>query len=423
MRGDHVIARREFLRAAAKFSAGAAVVLPALGALTSCTPADPYPHADDLRFPRPNQPVRWNLYPENPAVASGRAIEKDGPLQIFSWDSYLSPPLIRQFQKDLGVEVQLSTYFDINEAISKLRAGAVRPDVFFPTLDVLGRLIAAEMLQPLNRDYLTNFDNIWPQLRSPFYDLGSQYTVPYSVYSTGIAWRNDLVHDDIPHMDNPWSIVADTNYKGKIYVLQDSREAIGLVLLEMGIDDLNTEDASQITAATERLLEISHDVQIKFSQDDYTLVPEGQAWIHQAWSGDMVASPYYLPGTKGFDEIAAGSRVLSYWFPPDAHGEVTNDVMAIPRVAAHPVLAHTFIDYLMEPDNATANFEWVGYQQPLESLTLDQVVASYPWLADDNMKACLVSKEAVAKGYRSLELSPEAELLWQQAWLHFQSDG
>jgi len=137
----------------------------------------------------------------------------------------------------------------------------------------------------------------------------------------------------------------------------------------------------------------------------------------------MVASPYYLPNTKGFDQIVAGSRVLSYWFPADDRGEVTNDVMAIPRVAAHPVLAHAFIDYLMEPDNAAANFEWVGYQQPLESLTLDQVVESYPWLADDNMRDCMVTKDSMAHAYRSLELSPEADLLWQQAWLQFTSDG
>ena len=423
MREDHVIARREFLRAAAKLSAGASLALPLLGALSSCATPDPYPHAGDLRFPRPTDPVRWNLYPENPPIASGRPIEKSGALEIFSWDSYLSPPLIRQFASDLGVKVEVSTFADMPEAISKLRAGAVHPDVFFPTLDVLGRMVAAELLQPINHDYLSNFDNIWKSLRSPFYDLGSQYTVPYSVYSTGISWRNDLVHDDIPNMDNPWSIVADTRYRGHIYILQDYREALGLMLLEQGGDDLNTEDASLVTGALERLIEIGQQVNLKYSLDDYTLVAEGQAWIHQAWSGDMVTSPYYLPNTKGFDSIVAAAPVISYWFPSDDRGEVTNDVMGIPRTAAHPVLAHTFIDYMLDPDNAQANFEWVGYQQPLDSLTLNTVVDTYPWLAEDNMKDCLVTKDAIANGYRSLELSPPADLLWQQAWLKFQSYG
>jgi spermidine/putrescine transport system substrate-binding protein len=423
VRADHVSARREFLRAAAKLSAGATLAVPILGMLGSCSTADPYPRAADLRFPRPSDPVRWNLYPENPPIASGRPIEKDGVLEIFSWDSYLSPPLIRQFQKDFDVKVEVSTFAGMPEALSKLRAGAVHPDLFFPTLDVLGRSVAAELLQPLNHDYLTNFGNVWKELRNPFYDRGSQYTVPYSVYSTGIAWRNDLVHDDIPNMDNPWSVVGDTQYGSHIYILDDYREALGLMLLEQGGDDLNTEDASQITAAQERLIEISQQVNIKYSIDDYTLVAEGQAWIHQAWSGDMVTSPYYIPGTKNFDSIVAAAPIISYWFPSDDRGEVTNDVMAIPRTAAHPVLAHTFINYLLEPDNAQANFDWVGYQQPLESLTLNAVVDSYPWLAEDNLKDCLVSKDAIANGYRSLELSPEADLLWQQAWLKFQSHG
>jgi spermidine/putrescine transport system substrate-binding protein len=417
---DRLVSRRDVLRTAAKLCVGA----PILGvALSACAARDPYPHAADLRFPRPSDPVRWKIYPENQPIESGKKPETDGALQIFSWDSYLSPSLIRRFEKEMNVKVQLSTFYDMNEAISKMRAGAVLPDVFFPTLDVLGRLIAAELIQPMNRDYLTNFENIWSNLQDPFYDRGSQYTVPYSVYSTGIAWRNDLVHEDIPSMDDPWSIIADPRYKNEIYVLDDYREAIGLFLLEQGIDDLNSENAAQITSASERLIDVSRQVNMKFSLDDYTLVAEGQAWIHQAWSGDMVTSPEYIPSTSSFATIVEKSAEISYWFPSDDRGEVSNDVMTVPRSAAHPVLGHVFIDYLMDPTNAAENFEWVGYQQPLDSLTLDQVVLTYPWLANDNMKDCLVSREAIANGYRSLELSPGADALWQQAWLQFQSYG
>jgi spermidine/putrescine transport system substrate-binding protein len=213
--------------------------------------------------------VTWKVYPENPAIASDLPIERDGSPQIFNWDSYVAPSLLRRFERDLGVRVEVSTFYDMNEAISKLRVGAVRPDIFFPTLDALGRLIVAGLVQPLNSSYLLNFPHVWSELQSPFYDVGSQYTVPYTVYSTGIGWRTDLVHDDIATMDNPWSVFGGESYqapyKGEIYLLDDYREALGMVLLEQGIQDINTEDASQITDAAERLIDVGRRVDIKWS--------------------------------------------------------------------------------------------------------------------------------------------------------------
>lgn len=397
----------------ARLSAG----LPLLGLLAACAPTNPYPHASDLRFPRPSDPVSWRLYSDNPPIDSGLEPEA-GPLQIFNWDSYIAPSLLRRFERDMGVKVELSTFYDMSEAIAKLRIGAVKPDIFFPTLDALGRLVVAELIRPLNHDYLSNFTNVWDELQSPFYDVGSRYTVPYAVYSTGIGWRNDLVREDIGTLANPWSIFANETYRGKVYVLDDYRTALSMILLQQGVTNINTEDAAQITSAAERLIDIGRRMSIKWSLDDYTLLPEGRAWIHQAWSGDMVTAPAYGQDTQ--DEVA---RTLSYWFPSDSHGEVSNDVVVIPKNAAHPVLAHAFIDYLLDSELTLENFTWLGYQQPLTTLTTNEVVGVFPWLGETNLRDALVTPTAIATGYRQLELSPGADALWQQAWLQFQSYG
>lgn len=403
--------RRTFLAYAA-----AAAGIPLAGLLSSCAHEPTYPHAADLRFPSPEHPVTWKRYPENPPIASELPVEEDASLRIYTWDGYVAPQVLKDFQSDYGVGIELSTFYDMTEAISKLRAGAVRPDVFFPTLDVLGRLVVATMLQPLNRDYLTNFGDIWPQLRHPFYDAGSDYTVPYAVYSTGIAWRNDLVPASIPELDDPWSVFGDTTYAGQIFVLDDYREAIAMVLQAEGVRDLNTEDGALIQHASERLSDLGNSVGLKWSLDDYTLVPEGRAYIHQAWSGDMVTSPAYGSGTP--DEVAP---TISFWFPTDGTGEVNNDMMAIPRTAEHPVLAHVFINYLMDEQHALDNFSWVGYQQPLQTLTRDQVIGVYPWLGQPNMAAALVTQEDMQNGFRQLELSTTGDAAWEMAWARFKS--
>lgn len=413
----NAITRRALLRQMAGLGLG----VPLLGmGLAACTEsaASRYPHAGDLRFPRPDAPVRWKRYPENPPIDADLPPERDRTLRLFNWDSYVAPTVLRDFERESGVHVETSTFYDMTQAMSKLRAGAVRPDVFFPTLDTLGRLIVAELVQPLQPAYLTHRNDIWPELQHPFYDLDSSYTVPYAVYTTGIGWRNDLVATDIAAMSNPWDTMWDTRHAGHVFLLDDYREALGLVLLRDGIEDINTEDARRIQQAAIDLIDLANLVDLKWSENDYTYLPEGRAWIHQAWSGDMVSSPYYGTGTP--DEVAP---TLSYWFPSDGRGEVSNDLMVIPRDAEHPVLAHLFIDYLLTSEHALDNFAWVGYQQPLMTVTEESAISLFPWLAMPNLATTLVSRDQLANGLRQLELSPGADAAWQQAWIQFKSGG
>ena len=82
--------------------------------------------------------------------------------------------------------------------------------MYFPTPDIIGKLVAGKLLQPLNRSYLPNLANVWDSLQDPFYDKGSVYTVPYTVYTTGIGYRTDavakkLTEDNPPTEHGPWS--------------------------------------------------------------------------------------------------------------------------------------------------------------------------------------------------------------------------
>lgn len=403
------VPRRAFLRAAA----GAVLT----GALAACAPRfPPSPHADDLRFPRPDDPVRWRIYPENRPIEEGRPAEA-GPLEVLSWDGYLAPDVLASFEELTGAEVVVSTFYDMNQAISKLRSGAVRPDVFVPTLDVLGRLIVAGLLQPLQHDAIPNLRHVWPSLQSPFYDLDSRYSVPYAIYSTGIGWRRDRVADP-GSLADPWSVFWDPAYDGKVFVLDDYRAAIQLALLAGGVDDINTEDARTIGAASDALSAMSESTSVKWSLDDYTYLPEGRAWVHQAWSGDMVNAPYY--GADPADEVA---RQVGYWFPADGRGEVNNDVLAVPAGARRPALAHRFIDHLLDPAVALVNYGWIGYQQPVEGLDRAAATGLYPWIADPALASVFVTEDELTRGLRQLELTPVGDALWQQAWLGFRSRG
>src|SRR6185503_3918330 len=134
----------------------------------------------------------------------------------------------------------------MDEAVEKLRTGSTKFDVFFPTPDVIGKVVAGKLLQPINQTYITNFDNVWPALQDPFYDKGSQYSVPYTLYTTGVAYRTDRVATPPSELSNGYDILWDPAYKGRIYILNDDREALGMALIRSGITDVNTEDEAQL---------------------------------------------------------------------------------------------------------------------------------------------------------------------------------
>ncbi len=82
------------------------------------------------------------------------------------------------------------------------------------------------------------------------------------------------------------------------------------------------------------------------------------------WSGDVVNAQYYLPKGQSVD-------VLRYWFPEDGKGLVDNDLMVVLKGGKNPVLAHLFLDHMLDETNALKNFGFIGYQPPQNALDSD----------------------------------------------------
>ena len=281
----------------------------------------------ELQLAKPDSPVTWPLFDDNPMIASGLEPES-GTLRIYNWNGYLWPKIKKDFAKEYGVKVEETFFTTPDEAISKIASGAVEFDVFFPTPDRIGRLVIGKSLQPLNRDYLPNLKNVWPSVRDPWYDKGSQYTVPYATWTTGIGYRADKVAKTPDSLSNPYEIYWDEANRGKVYLLDDGRDAPAHMLLKNGIQDVNTEDTEQISLAKDELKSL-YDVNVKLSTDDYTNLPEGRAWVHQMWSGSAISAQWYLPEGTGAD-------ALGFWFPEDGAGMIGNDIHRDPAQREEP---------------------------------------------------------------------------------------
>lgn len=415
--------RREFLQRSAAAALGvssAGSLLAACGGDETGAPAGGTGEGNGggageapFELARRDNPVTLPLFDDNPAIASGLEPES-GTLKIYNWIDYLDKATLRKFAREYGVKTEISVFNTMDEAVAKLRAGGVDFDVFFPTVDRLGKLVAGKLLQPLNLDYLPNLEtNIWPQLADPFYDQGPRYTVPYTIYTTGTGYRTDRVSAPPEDLPNPYDIYFDTDYRGRTFLLDDYREAMCMLLLRNGVTDVNTGDEAALEQVREDLLELTDAVNLKVSVLDYTLVPEGRAWVHQAWSGDFVSAQYYLP--QGVDYT-----VLGYWYPADGAGLVGSDTIAIPRSAANPVLAHHFLNFMLEETNAYDNFvNFVGYQPPQKSLNPDGLVADE--VVPPHLASTIVREEDFDRGYTLLELAPEVDARWQNIWSEFKA--
>jgi Spermidine/putrescine-binding periplasmic protein len=128
---------------------------------------------------RPEHPVTLPMY-EDPLKA-GMAPETGGDFVVYVYADYIDKGLVNEFCKAHGVNMQLTTYDSQDEAITKQATHAVRPDVVNITPDRLAQGVAGKLIKPINHSYIPNLAaNVWDGLQSPFYDVGSQYTVPYT---------------------------------------------------------------------------------------------------------------------------------------------------------------------------------------------------------------------------------------------------
>ena len=401
---ENAISRRQLLGAGAGLAAGA--LLAGCGGSGSSGASAGPTGAGGVPLPRPNHPVKWPIYADNKPIASGLAPETGATLQLYNWVAYINEAVIKNFCKLHNCKYQLTTFNTIDEAMAKLGSGQLNFDIFFPEVDVLGQLVEAKMIRPLNHSYIPNIANTWPDYHSPFYDVGAQYTVPYSIYTTGMAWRKDKVNLT-PGWDMPWQASA---YKGKVALLDDTREGISLALLRKGITDLNTTNTAQIQAAGSDLQQLTSLTNVRVDNNDYTDVPTGKTWIHQAWSGDMASAYAYLPKGTSID-------TLGYWFPPDHRGPVNNDLIVNLKSGSNPVLSHMFINYLLNTNNALENYSYYGYMSPLNGVTVNALVSEK--LLPPQLSSTVVLPSYFRQGLYELQLPPAAQAEWESTWNTF----
>jgi spermidine/putrescine transport system substrate-binding protein len=428
------LSRREFLRRAA----AAGIAVPSLAAILAACGSGAQTNVStsqgagggaakygtggiagaDYPLARQNAPVTWKIQSDNAVIGSGLEPEKNATLQVMRWPYYFDQGVLDDFAKKYNCTVKVTEFTDMDKGLQKINTGQGDFDIMFGmNVWALGRSIAAGLIRPINHDYIPNLAaNVWDELQNPFFDIGLQFSVPYSVWNTGILWRNDKLTIDPASMSNPYDVFWNDPPKGKTHLLANAQDVLSLALFHDGLTDVNVTDPTTITKAKDEIAEIATAAGgVQYDHVDYTDVPSGKAWLHQSWSGNASDAVVFLSDKSDAD-------VLSYYWPgTDGHpANVDNDLTVLLSSGKSPVLAHKLIDWIFDGKNALANFtNTTGYQMPLKSMSRDVMVSS--GIVPDHLSSVIVTEEDFAKGSRELELPTDADTLWSQAFSELQA--
>jgi spermidine/putrescine transport system substrate-binding protein len=316
----------------------------------------------------------------------------DGDLLIFNWAQYMDPDLQTGFEDKYGVKVTEANFDSMEAMLTKLRSGA-RYDLTFPTSEYVMRLRQEGLLHEFDRDLLSNAKGIDPYFNDPWYDPGSRYSVPYTMYTTGICWRSDVVSG----MTGSWNDITNPTAGGRAFMLDDFQEAIGEANLLNGFD-LNTEDPGQLEISKQTLLDQQGSLR-GYSTNTVQTLTSGLAVLQQAWNGDIVNVRNQVddPELFHFETCKEGVPVGS-------------DTMAVPVNARAPGTALMFINWILQPEHAAQNVAWNGYPQPVEGgkQEFTKLVKAEPSID--------ITLNTLKNGEEYRFETPEGRQLWNQIW-------
>jgi len=360
---------------------------------------------------RPDAPVTWNV-DDSQLIADDLKPEENATVKILRWPYYLAPSVIKSFEKKYSCTVEQTEFADMDKGLAKINTGQGDFDLLVGmNVWAVGRSIAAGLLRPINLSYIPNLSaNCWESFQSPFYDVESHYTLPYSVWSTGIFWRNDKITDDIAGMANPYDIFWNGAPVDKTHLLSNAQDVLSMAMFRDGLTDVNVTDAATISAAKDSMAEVVHATNAAFDHVDYTDVPKGQAYLHQSWSGNVSDAFVFLPSGDQAEN-------LSYVWPVESGvpGNVDNDALVLLNTGKNPVLGHLLLNHILDAQNAMTNFEtWTGYQMPQATMTREALVSS--GLVPEHLANCYIIESDMDRGSRELELPATADALWQSAY-------
>lgn len=268
-----------------------------------------------------------------------------GQLVIYNWGDYIDPELIEEFTKETGIQVDYQT-FDSNESMyTKIKQGGTTYDIAVPSEYMIDKMIDEDMLIELDHSKIEGLDNIGQEFLDQSFDPGNRYSVPYFWGTLGIIYNKKMV-DTAP---KEWEDLWRPEYRNKIMLIDGAREGMGMGLQSLG-HSLNSDSPDQLQEAADKLYQLTPNVKAIVADEIKGYMIQEEAAIAVSFSGEA-------------SEMLDGNENLAYVVPSKG-SNLWFDNIVIPKTAKNVDAAHRFISFMLRPENALRNAEYVGYSTP-----------------------------------------------------------
>lgn len=330
-------------------------------------------------------------------VGCGKTKQSSKVLNIYNVGDYIETELIDKFEEETGITVVYETY-DTNESMyQKLKSGSTKYDLIFPSDYMVEKLIAEDMISTIDYKNIPNYKYIMEDFRNPDYDPGNKYSVPYMWGTFGILYNSTMVDEEDV---KSWDVLWNPKYKKEIHMLDSVRDTMGISLKRLGYS-INSEDPKEIEEAKNELIKQLPLVQAYVNDDGKDRLLVGDVAMGIVYNGDALVLMDENPDLK-------------YSVPQEGTNQWV-DAMCIPKIAENKEYAEMFINFILDPENAVQNVEYIEYSTPNQG--------AFDLLDDETKKdpTAYPSEEVLDKSEVFLNLPQNIIKIYDDAWTEIKS--
>lgn len=324
------------------------------------------------------------------SLFSGFSADKSGELVLYTWEGMFPPEVLEGFEEETGVKIVYSN-FDTDETMLEKLSMAEGGDYDVVIADdyILEKVIAQGLAEKLDKEKLTNIENVNPLYQGQVYDPNDEYTVPYGAGIPLIVYDPELVDVEIKGYADLW----DPKLEDSLAIIDNYRVIAGITQLSMG-KTMNEEDPEVIAATGEKLLELAPNVRLIQNDNTQNALLNGEASVAFLYTSQVTAALAEYPELEVvYPEEGLGFGIMNMFIPSNAPSKDA---------------AYAFVDYILRPEIAAQCFDHIGYYSTNQA-------------ADESVNPNLVAPKDVEKGEIVMNVSQEAEEAYGKIWTEFKA--
>ncbi len=272
-------------------------------------------------------------------------------LNVYNWGEYIDDEevdVVSEFERLTGCDVNYTTFESNENMYSKLSGGGVSYDIIIPSDYMVERLISEDMLLPLDYKNIPNYAKYFDgEKYGHLVENGiKDYAVIYNVGTTILIYNKNMVKEE----PTSWKVLWDEQYKGKVLMFNNPRDSFAIAQFILG-QSINTTNKEDWDKAAELLMEQRKAVKPEYVMDEVFIKME---------SGEYAFATYYA---GDYELMVENNPDLGFAFPEEGVNTFY-DAMCIPSASQNKKGAEAFINFMLEPEVALANAEYIYYATP-----------------------------------------------------------